>query len=111
MHSRNCYHSGIVLRLFNRHHVWGTFVNALLKTIDVLRPPRLDMPVDEAGLHQPALALPPGLLGTEEVWRVRFTGEVFRDYECASCNKCDTVNRTMRGKLGQSQYRMLIACT
>lgn len=41
------------------------------------------MPVDEAGLHQPALALPPGLLATEEVWTIRFTGEVFRDYECA----------------------------
>lgn len=41
------------------------------------------MPVDEAGLHQPALALPPGLLASEEVWTIRFTGEVFRDYEYA----------------------------
>lgn len=39
------------------------------------------MPSTEEGEHRPALALPARLKGDTPVWCVRFTGELFTDYE------------------------------
>lgn len=40
------------------------------------------MPTSEDGVEAaPRLALPQGVVGTTPCWVVRFTGEVFKDYE------------------------------
>ena len=39
------------------------------------------MPLAEEGEHAPSLAVPQGLTGGTPVWVIRFTGEVFTDYE------------------------------
>lgn len=42
------------------------------------------MPLDEAGnAYQPVLALPSGLTANEEVFCIRYTGELFVEYQCA----------------------------
>jgi hypothetical protein len=39
------------------------------------------MPTNELGEHQQLGGLPPSLTGCQPVWCVRYTGEIFTDYE------------------------------
>lgn len=36
---------------------------------------------EESGEHAPQLGLPAGLTGATPVWAIRYTGELFTDYE------------------------------
>lgn len=39
------------------------------------------MPSTDEGEHAPSLGLPPDLQGDSPLWVIRFTGEVFAEYE------------------------------
>ena len=65
---------------------------------------RVRMPSSEDGEHQLVLALPEGLKGDTACWAVRFTGEIFTDYEWVSIFFCLALRAA--GGLSASQWRL-----